>query len=282
MFGNERNIYTILKIAEVFLISKGLFDIRCDVEILLSSVLKIDRTRLYSTKNNITDIQKSIYANYIVRRSKREPVAYILGVTEFMYFDFIINENVFIPRPETEILVDSVLEFSKNKRKLLLLDLCTGSGCIAISLRKLGKFKDIIASDINENAIEIAVKNAKINDVSDIAFIKSNIFDDINGKMFDIIVSNPPYVSFKEYNLLEPEIKYEPKNALIACDDGLFFYRKIIDCSNKYLKNNGVVFVELNSNKYKSIELMFLNYGYKNIKIIKDYAGLPRVLKAEK
>ncbi|MDR1401175.1 MAG: peptide chain release factor N(5)-glutamine methyltransferase [Endomicrobium sp.] len=282
MFKSE-NIYSVLKNAEMFLESRGLFGTKRDVEILLSSVLKIESSKLPLIRSEkLTDIQKSRYEHYILRRSKREPIAYITGSSSFMYFEFKVNRDVFIPRPETEILVESVLKFLKRKNKCSLLDLCTGSGCIAVSLEKLGKFRDIMASDINPNALIIAKKNAQINSALNIDFVESDIFNKIGGKIFDTIVANPPYVSCEEYGLLEPELKYEPQNALMAKDSGLFFYKKIATEVDKHLKENGVIFIELNANKAESIKLIFLSNGYKNIEIIKDYAGLPRILRAEK
>jgi len=282
MFGSE-NVYDMLKIAEAFLELNGLFDARLDAEILLSSVLRIERSKLPIMRNEkLTDTQKSRYKHYILRRSRREPIAYITGFTSFMYFEFKVNKNVFIPRPETEILVEIVLELSKRKGKCSLLDLCTGSGCIAVCLEKLGKFKNVMALDISPNALIIAKENAKINSALSIDFIESDIFNNVSDKTFDVIVANPPYVSYEEYKLLEPELKYEPRNALIAKDNGLFFYKKIVAEADKYLKEEGVIFVELNANKSENIKQMFLNNGYKNVEIIKDYARLPRILRAEK
>ena len=282
MFESE-NIYTMLKTAEIFLESKGIFDAKPDAEVLLSSVLKIKRSKLPILRSKKpTDIQRSRYEHYILRRSKREPIAYITGFASFMYFEFKVNKDVFIPRPETEILVESVLEFSKGKTKCSLLDLCTGSGCMAICLEKLGRFRNIVVSDISQNAIIIARENAQINSALNIDFIESDIFSNLSDKVFDVIVANPPYVSYEEYKLLEPELKYEPKNALVARDNGLFFYKKIVAEADKYLKEDGVVFVELNANKAESIKLIFLSNGYKDVEIIKDYAGLSRILMARK
>ena len=162
-----------------------------------------------------------------------------------------------------------------------MLDLCTGSGCIAVSLAKLGKFKDIMASDVSGSALEIAKENARSNNVLDINFVKSNVFGGISGKNFDIIVSNPPYVSHEEYDALEPELKYEPEIALTADDSGLFFYKKIADKAGRYLKDNGFILIELNAYKASEIKQIFSTCGYKNIEIVKDYAGLPRILKAK-
>jgi len=281
MFGDE-NVYTILKTAEKFLKSKGLYSSKSDAEILLSFVLQIKRSKLpFVRSQSLTDMQKSEYERYILRRSRREPIAYITGFVGFMDFEFKVNKDVLIPRPETEILVETVLELLKGKNKYSVLDLCTGSGCIAVSFEKLGGFKCIVASDINADALMIAKENAQINNALNIDFVESDIFSKIGCRNFDAVVSNPPYVSCEEYDFLEPELKYEPKNALVAADNGLFFYREIADKADKYLKDDGFIFVELNANKAEEIKQIFSDNGYRNIGIIKDYAGLPRVLKAE-
>ncbi|MDR3256335.1 MAG: peptide chain release factor N(5)-glutamine methyltransferase [Endomicrobium sp.] len=277
-----KNVFTLLKTAETFLKSKRLSEPESDAQVLLSFVLSIKRSKLVLIRSQKpTDRQLSHYEECILRRSKREPVAYITGFAGFMNFEFKVDENVLIPRPETEILVETVLKLTNIENKNSVLDLCTGSGCIAVSLARLGKFKNITASDVNSDAIEIAKENARINNVLNIDFVESNVFDKINSKKFDIIISNPPYVTDEEYNILEPELKYEPKSALTARDGGLFFYKEIANKAGKYLNNNGFILLELNANKADEIKQVFLNKDYKNIEIIKDYARLPRVLKAK-
>ncbi len=171
------NVYSLLKRAGTFLKSKGLSEPESDAEVLLSFVLQTKRSKLPLMRSQkLTDIQVSRYEKYILRRSKREPAAYIMGLAGFMGFEFKMNKNVLIPRPETEILVETALKIAKKENKNLVLDLCTGSGCIAISLAELGKFKDITASDVSSSALEIAKENARINNVLDISFIKSDLF----------------------------------------------------------------------------------------------------------
>jgi release factor glutamine methyltransferase len=275
------DVYSLLKRAGTFLKSKGFPDSESDAEVLLSFVLQTKRSKLPLMRSQkLTDMQVSQYEECVLRRSKREPAAYITGLAGFMDFEFKVNKNVLIPRPETEILVETALKLAKKENKNSALDLCTGSGCIAVSLAKLGKFKDITASDISGNALEIAKENARINNVLDISFVKSDVFNEISSKNFDIIVSNPPYVSHEEYDALEPELKYEPEIALTAEDGGLFFYKKIAGKADKYLNDNGFILTELNACKVSEIKQIFSTGGYKNIEIIKDYAGLPRILKA--
>ncbi|OEG70693.1 hypothetical protein ATZ36_17100 [Candidatus Endomicrobiellum trichonymphae] len=276
------NVYSLLKRAGTFLKSKGLSEPESDAEVLLSFVLQTKRSKLPLMRSQkLTDIQVSQYEEYILRRSKREPAAYITGLAGFMDFEFKVNKSVLIPRPETEILVETALKFAKKENKNSVLDLCTGSGCIAVSLAKLGKFKDIMASDISGSALEVAKENAQINRVLNINFVKSDVFGEISGRNFDIIVSNPPYVSHEEYDALEPELKYEPEIALTAEDIGLFFYKRIAGEAGRYLKDNGFILIELNAYKAGEIKQIFSTGDYENIEIIKDYAGLPRILKAE-
>jgi release factor glutamine methyltransferase len=276
------NVYTSLKAAKAFLKSKGFSECKSDVEVLLSFVLRIKRSSLPLIRDRkLTYRQMLQYEEYIFRRSLREPVAYIIGFVGFMNFEFKVNKNVFIPRPETELLVEAVLELKETENKTSVLDLCTGSGCIAISLAKLGGFKNITALDVNRESLNIAKENAKINSILDINFIESSLFNSTYLDKFDVIVSNPPYISEIEYAFLEPELRYEPKIALMAKDDGLFFYKKISRNAMYYLNKEGFILVELNSNKYNEIKQVFLNNNYRDIEIMNDYSGLPRVLKAK-
>jgi release factor glutamine methyltransferase len=279
-----KNIYTLLKTAENFLKSKDLPEPRSDAEVLLSFVLKTKRSRLpLLTSKKPTDEQIVQYEDYVLTRSNRKPVAYITGFVGFMGFEFKVDENVLIPRPETELLVELSLKIAKEENKRTVLDLCTGSGCIAVSLTKLGDFEKIMALDVSENALAVAKENAQINNVSKIKFIESDMFNKISDDYkFDIIVSNPPYVTQAEYTDLESDLKFEPKNALVAQDDGLFFYKEIAINAGKYLNDKGCILLELNSNKAQNIRQLFLDNKYSNIEIINDYSGLPRILKAQK
>jgi release factor glutamine methyltransferase len=280
---DDENVYTLLKTATKFLKSKGLSEPKSDAEVLLSFVLQAKRSQLPLLRSQkLTDKQILRYENYVLKRSNREPAAYIIGLADFMGFEFKVDRNVFIPRPETEILVEVALKIAKEKNKKYVLDLCTGSGCIAISLAKLRVFEDIVASDVSVNALSIAKENALINNAFNIKFIESDIFEKIPECKFDMIVSNPPYVTEYEYASLETELKFEPKNALTARDDGLFFYKEIAVNTTKYLNSNGYIILELNSNKVEDIREIFLYNKYADIEIINDYSGLPRILKALK
>ncbi|MDR3306366.1 MAG: peptide chain release factor N(5)-glutamine methyltransferase [Endomicrobium sp.] len=277
------NVYTLLKTAEKLLKSKGLSDPKSDAEVLLSFVLRTKRSKLPLLRNQKPSNKQILqYKDYVLKRSNREPTAYIIGFAGFMGFEFKVDKNVLIPRSETELLVEIALKIAKEENKKSVLDLCTGSGCIAVSLAKLGVFEDIVASDISVNALAIAKENAQINNASNTKFIESDVFEKISDCKVDMIVSNPPYVTESEYADLETELKFEPKNALTAQDDGLFFYKEIAANASKYLNNGGYILLELNSNKAEDIRQIFLDNKYADIEVINDYSGLPRILKAVK
>ncbi|MDR1087036.1 MAG: peptide chain release factor N(5)-glutamine methyltransferase [Endomicrobium sp.] len=278
-----QNVYTLLKTAENFLKSNGLSNSKSDAEVLLSFVLQIKRSSLPLLRDKKpTDKQISQYKDYVLKRSKREPAAYITGFAGFMGLEFKVDKNVLIPRPETELLVELALKIADEKDKKFVLDLCTGSGCIAVSMANLGKFEYLVASDISVNALAIAKENAQINNAFSIKFIESDIFEKITDNKFDMIVSNPPYITESEYAALDPDLKFEPKNALTAQDEGLFFYKKIASNTLKYLNDSGYILIELNSNKVRDIRQIFVDNKYVDIEIINDYSGLPRILKAQR
>jgi release factor glutamine methyltransferase len=274
-------IYDLILEAENLLKTANIKTPKSDIEIFLSNILKIKRSNIPLIRDkSLSSAQMSTFKKYINRRLKREPTAYIIGSCGFMGLDFKVNKNVLIPRPETEIMVEKVLDFIKENEKKSLLDLCCGSGAIAISLSKLWQLDYICAVDISIAALKIATKNASLNKAN-INFIKSDLFSNLNGKVFDVIVSNPPYISADEFKYLEPELNYEPRKALIAKENGLFFYRLIALQAKQFLNKSGAIFIELNSNLYLQIKEIFKSNGYKNIEIIKDYSNLNRVLKCQ-
>ncbi len=276
---NASGIFTLLKTSEKFLSSYNIKEAKLDAEILLSCVLGIKRNKLFTMRSQTLTLEElEKYKSYLQRRSTREPVAYISGKTEFMGLEFEVNNNVLIPRQETEILAEEVNNQIKTNNCRHILDLCTGSGCIAVSVAYENDVL-VTATDISDKAVKLAVNNAKINNVENkIKFLTGDMFEKIGSRKFDIIVSNPPYVTQEEFKNLEQELFFEPKKALIAKDCGLFFYRQIAQNAKKYLYKNSLVIIELNSNISKKIVELFEKHGFKKIKIIKDYAGLDRVL----
>jgi release factor glutamine methyltransferase len=258
--------------------SKKITNPRLDAELIISYVLKIKRLDIYLKFDQpLISSEKSKIREYVKRRGQREPLQYIIGEIDFYNCKIKVNRNVLIPRPETEYMVDIIIKENFKPRKIL--DLCTGSGAIAISLKKELIDVNVKASDISENALELAKKNAIINK-SDIQFIHSDLFEDIHEK-FDLIVSNPPYVDENIYKTLEPEIFFEPKLALVSSDNGLGFYKRILQNTPKYLSSKGILYLEIGDEQALVIEKFAKAFGYVNIEIIKDLTNKDRIIRME-
>ena len=231
-------------------------------------------------KNELTKNQEAMYLQNIERLIAGIPVQHITQTQEFMKMNFFVNEDVLIPRPDTEVLVEEVIEITKRLTRPRVLDLCTGSGAIAISIAKYASNTIVYASDISKNAIEVAKKNAKTNNVENrIEFIESDLFTDIPKTKFDIIVSNPPYIKREEISKLNIEVQKEPKTALDGGIDGLDFYRKIAGEAYNYLKYNGYLCMEIGYDQ-KDYVLDILNYEnrYSNSYCKKDLYGNDRII----
>ena len=248
-------------------------------ELLFTHVLDCDRVSLYLNKDtHLTSKQANFISSSLKRRMRGEPLQYILGKTEFMGLDFKVNKNVLIPRPETEILVEAALKYVKGKK---ILDLGTGSGCIAVSIAKKLPAGEITAVDISKDALELAKENAKLNGVK-IRFLRANFFKGLSAK-YDLIISNPPYVPCGQIRSLQPELQYEPLVALDGGSDGLASYRKIIKEAPDYLKDSGILIMEMGFNQRKYIEDIFKETEYFDIiEIIKDYNNIDRIIVAKK
>ena len=293
-----------------------------DAALLLAEVLKTSREMLIVHGNeNITEDDSEKFFKLLERRRAGECVAYILGKKEFRGLLFSVNPDVLVPRPDTEILVEAALEHidlrkhidlresieSQNDanaspsrhRRLSLLDLCTGSGALAISLLNERLFLDVTATDISEKALTVAKANTESllenkkfsrSETKNIRFIQSNLFENINTKnyqadnnfhgKFDIIVSNPPYVPSGELATLAPEVRHEPALALDGGEDGLYFIKKIISDAAEYLCPGGSLLLEAGSEQMKAIKTLLENHQYCEIKIYKDLAGRDRVISA--
>lgn len=254
-----------------------------EAELLFTEVLNCDRMSLYLNPGLHLDAAKrDSISSALQRRLLGEPIQYILGETEFFGLKFRVNPGVFIPRPETEILVETVLKFAT---RLSILDIATGSGCIAISLAKFIPNLEITATDISDKAIEIAESNARLNNVADrVKFAKSDLFAALSSNLaaFDMIVSNPPYIPSAQIRNLQSEVKFEPAMALDGGSDGLDFYRRIISNSPDYLKENGFLIMEMGFNQKEAIKNIFQSSkNFKILKIVKDYNNIDRVIVAQ-
>lgn len=234
---------------------------------------------IYDNKE-ITREERDLFVKNVKRLILGEPLQYVMGYQEFMKLKFLVNRNVLIPRQDTEILVEEVIKIAEKIENPEILDLCTGSGAIAVSIAKYCKDARITAVDISEKAIEIAKKNAKFNGVlSKIEFIESDMFKKLKKRKFDIIVSNPPYIPTNEILKLSKDVQNEPKLALDGGKTGLDFYEKIAKDGDKYLNNQGFICLEIGyDQKIKVKTILESEHKYVNIRCIKDLCENDRVI----
>ena len=259
---------------------------RLDAEVLLCHILKCDRVFLVVNKDKtLTDGEISLFEEFIKRRKTNEPVSYITGIREFMSLEFDVSNGILIPRPDTEVLVERLIENYKNK-SVNFLDLCTGSGAIAVSLLYHINNAKCIAVDKYDICIEIALKNAQKHNVSErLKLIKDDVLKEFDcDDDIDCIVSNPPYIETEVLDSLSSDVKdYEPLYALDGGKDGLIFYRKITEYAIKKLKKSGLLAFEIGYNQGQSvIKIIEETNEFNSIEIIRDLAGHDRVIIAEK
>ena len=276
------NLKEILKYGKEELIKNNIEDASIIAKELAEYIFKITRAQMIANNDmEFSKDQTDNYINSIKKISTGIPIQYITNNQEFMNLNFYVDENVLIPQPDTETLVEEVINEYKEK-KCEILDLCTGSGAIAISLAKYINESNIVASDISMKALQIAKLNAKKNLVrKKIEFIESDMFDKIYKEDFDIIVSNPPYIKTKVIEELDKQVKNEPYIALDGGADGLKFYKIIIENAYKYIKNEGKVFLEIGyDQKNELINLFKENNHYENIYSKKDLGGNDRIIVA--
>ena len=254
---------------------------RLDAEILLAHVLNCRRLTLYIDSEKILPLESVLRFNDLInRRLKKIPVAYLTGTKDFMGLTFAVNENVLVPRPDTEILTELVGEFLLERvGGGIFADLGTGSGAIAISILKFVKSARAMAVDISEAALSVAKFNAEKFHVADrIKFLCGDLFAPLEGKIFDAIVSNPPYIPTNELKTLQAEVQREPKLALDGGADGLNFYRRILCDAPRFLVDGGILAVEVGINQSSVVKNLFLATGFVDVEIIKDLSGLERVV----
>lgn len=265
-----------------FFTEKGIDSPRLEAEILLARVLNMNRVYLYANFDRpVDEKEREIYKDFIRRRVSGEPSAYIVGYKEFMSLDFKVTPDVLIPRPDTEVLVEGIIEIASELDNVKICDVGTGSGAIAVSLAHYLPNATIYATDISQNALEIAEENALLNGVN-INFLTGNLLEPVREKgKFDIIAANLPYISLDDFNNLDNEVKaYEPKLALIADGDGLDLYRQLIPEAVGLLEDEGYLFFEISYDQ--GVNALKLVEDFAKAELIQDYAGRDRLIKARK
>ncbi|MDR0288218.1 MAG: peptide chain release factor N(5)-glutamine methyltransferase [Clostridiales bacterium] len=251
-----------------------------ECDLLLCYVLNVDRTYLFKNPEHIVEDSKAEkLLSLLEERCKNVPIQYLTGSQIFMGLDFFVNSDVLIPRPDTEILVENAIKILPESARVL--DLCTGSGCIGISIAFYRKDIIMTCSDISDSAIKVAKKNALGNGVYNIDFATGNLFEPFDGVKFDGVVSNPPYIPEEDITALEPQVKdYEPQAALNGGRDGMDFYRKIISQAPLFLSNYGILMLESGINQSdKIVELMSKNFS--EPVVLQDLNGIKRVVQGK-
>lgn len=264
------------------LIQSGNEYAKYDRKVLLEAALGCNYMYMLTHgEEEVSQDKEQQYRSWIKRRSEHYPLQYLLGYAHFMDYTFVVNEHVLIPRNDTEILVenaDTILaDMEKQQDKVKILDLCCGSGCIGISLKLYHEKMDLTLSDVSEEALAVTRQNlgkyqvdAKVN--------CGNLFEGISD-VYDMIVSNPPYIESRVIDTLMPEVReYEPMLALDGGEDGLAFYRSIIQQAVSYLGEHGWLFFEIGYNQGKDVATLMEDHGFSEVQVVKDYAGLDRVV----
>lgn len=267
----------------------GVGEAQLDARYLLLDAYGLTPTSFLLKRNDELVAEEAAYRRYhemLQKRCLRIPLQYILGVQEFMGLEFKVDERVLIPRQDTEDMVELTLKEYPG-RETRILDMCTGSGCIAISLAKLGGYDRVVAVDLSEGALEVTRENARKLDVTDrLTVLQSDLYEQAEAigqfGRYDVIISNPPYIPTQVIAGLSPEVRdYEPVLALDGTEDGLYFYRKLANESGRFLKPGGTICLEIGYDQAEAVSGLLHNAGYDAIKVIKDTPGLDRIVKAK-
>lgn len=256
-----------------------------EVRLILARLLNVDKSYIYAHEDKeISPSLEAEFINIMKERAKGYPIQYILKEKEFMGLDFYIEEGVLIPRPDTEILVEYIIEYiheNHRNEKINILDLGIGSGAIGLSIAHFCKEAFVFATDISDHAIKVSNINRNRFELDNVRILKGNLFEPVSNmkNSFQIILSNPPYIESKEIGRLQPEVKdYEPMLALDGGEDGLIYYRDISKNAKDFLKSGGLLIYEIGYNQGDEVSAIMDKEGYKDIKVLKDLQGLNRVV----
>lgn len=277
----KNSVFEVLKAASQRLSAAHIDNPRLDAEILLAHVLNCRRLTLYVDSDKKLPLDTVFRFNQLInQRLEGVPVAYLTNSKDFMGLSFAVNQNVLIPRPETEILTELVGEYLRGLNcEVTFADLGTGSGAIAISILKFVKSARASAVDISSEALEVAKFNANKFHVEDrIELLQGDLFESLQGKIFNAIVSNPPYIPTADLETLQAEVKKEPRLALDGGQDGLSFYRRIISSAPRFLADGGLLAVEIGINQASAVKTLMEASNFVSVEVFKDLAGLERVI----
>lgn len=274
-----------------YLEAAGIDDALTDAEMLVFHAVKMERLDAYVDNPEIKSADAAKVRRLLQRRLHGEPVQYIVGHIDFCGLNIRVGKGVLIPRPETELFVEEAIKTassqqsavsSKTVKSLSLLDLCTGTGCIALALARQFPAAEVLGTDLSKEALAYAKKNATANDIKNITFLQGSLFGPVKDRRFDIITANPPYIRRDEIETLQREIRdWEPVAALDGGMDGLDFYRAILSSADDYLNPNGFIFLELGYDQAEDVKKIARAKGFREIAVINDYAGIGRILKAK-
>ena len=263
----------------------GIDEAKTDARLLLEWCCGTDRnTLLAHGERPISEEEYGEYVDCITRRKEHVPLQHITGEQDFMGLTFVVNNNVLVPRQDTEVLVEEVMRHLHDGMRIL--DMCTGSGCILLSLLRYSNDCTGVGVDISADALQVAAKNAerilgvRATEQSKVILRQGNLFEDMDCQdKFDIIVSNPPYIKTNVIDSLMPEVKeHEPLSALDGGEDGLIFYRRIIERAGEFLMGGGMLFFEIGYDQGEEVYRLMEEAGYADVEVVKDFAGLDRVV----
>jgi len=288
MSDNNPKIWRIVDLLEwskEYLHKKGVESPQIEAEMMLRQILNLSRIEIYLNHDQIVEPgERQKLKDYLLKRGSGIPIQYILGYTEFMGYRIEVSPDTLIPRHDTEVIIDNIWEEFDKDLEIEIIDLCTGSGCIVAALALHFEKSQADALDISQSALKIATKNFKYHNISDrVKTIQQDLTQDQRlPKQYDLIISNPPYISGEMYNQLDSLVKdNEPYIALNPGADELLFYKIIAEMTQSYLKPDGSLYVEIGGNyQVKDITNIFVGKGLQNLEIIKDYNGISRGIKA--
>ncbi len=279
-----KSLLDVIKASTAYLEKHNVTSARLQAEELIAAALRVKRLDLYlSFDRPLSESELAVCREYLKRRAQREPLQYIVGDVDFFNCLIKVTPQVLIPRPETEQLVEKIARELQNEslKGKHLWDVCCGSGCIGIALKKQFPDLAVTSTDFSEGALNLARANAELNEV-DITYLQGDFLTPLEGMKAHYVVCNPPYISDEEYSSLEVDVRdYEPKSALVAEDNGLYFYNKLAMQLKKYLNSSAKVWLEIGFRQGEDVKKIFRDAHWDTFSLIQDYAGIDRFLKAE-